>query len=88
VPDGLTLLFGVASTTTTTSGCGAAAGSEAKVLAFGDFSRFVIREVRGLRLVRRNDVYFAKNQVALRGSRIDSALTDVTALNYLHQAVT
>ena len=40
-------------------------------------------------LERSNDVYFAKNQVALRGvSRIDSALTDVTALNYLHQAVT
>jgi hypothetical protein len=34
-------------------------------------------------------VFYAKNQVALRGvSRIDSALTDVTALNYLQQAVT
>ena len=50
------------------------------MLAFGDFSRFVIREVRGLRLERRNDVYFAKNQVALRGSRIDSALNPERAL--------
>jgi hypothetical protein len=34
-------------------------------------------------------MFFAKNQVAVRGvSRIDSAFTDVTKLNYLHQAVT
>jgi HK97 family phage major capsid protein len=64
-------------------------GSDVKVLAFGDFSPFVIREVRGLRLECSNDVFFAKNQVAVRGvSRIDSALTDVIAINYLHQAVT
>jgi HK97 family phage major capsid protein len=67
----------------------AAMGSDAKVLAFGDMSRFVIREVRGLRLERSTDVFFAKNQVALRGvSRIDSALTDATSVNYLHQSVT
>jgi HK97 family phage major capsid protein len=67
----------------------AAMGSDAKVLAFGDMSRFVAREVRGFRLERSTDVYFAKNQTAVRGlTRTDSALTDVTAINYLHQAVT
>jgi HK97 family phage major capsid protein len=63
--------------------------SDAKVMVFGDMSRFVAREGGGLRLERSDDFLFSKDQIALRGvSRVDSVLTDVTALNYLHQAVT
>ncbi len=63
--------------------------SDAKVLCFGDFSRYCIREAGGLRLERSDDLYFHKDQVALRGkTRVDGVLTDATAINYLHEAVT
>jgi HK97 family phage major capsid protein len=66
----------------------AAMGSSNLIAAFGDFSRFVAREVGGLRLERSADLYFNKNQLALRGiSRLDSNLTDATAVNYLRQSV-
>jgi HK97 family phage major capsid protein len=66
-----------------------AMGSDVKVLAYGDMSRFVMREVGGLRLERSTDVFFAKNQLAVRGvSRVDSTLVDATAVNYLHMNVT
>lgn len=67
----------------------ASMASDAKVLAFGDFSRYVAREVGGLRLERSTDAFFAKNQLAVRGvSRLDAALVDATAVVHLHQAVT
>jgi HK97 family phage major capsid protein len=67
----------------------AAMGSDAKVLAYGDFGYFVAREVQGLQLETSQDVFFAKNQTAVRGyTRTDSALTDQTAVVTLHQAVT
>ena len=67
----------------------AAMGSDAKVLFYGDLSRFVMREVGGLQLERSQDFLFNKNQTAVRGlSRIDSAFVDATAGVILHQAVT
>jgi HK97 family phage major capsid protein len=67
----------------------AAMGSDAKVMAYGDMSYFVAREVGGLQLETSQDVFFAKNQLGVRGyTRTDSALTDTTAVVTLHQAVT
>jgi len=64
-------------------------GSDAKVLFYGDLSRFVMREVGGLQLERSQDFLFNKNQTAVRGlSRIDSAFVDATAGVILHQALT
>jgi len=55
----------------------------------GDLSRFVMREVGGLKLERSQDYLFGKKQLALRGlSRIDSKFVDATAGVILHQAVT
>jgi HK97 family phage major capsid protein len=66
-----------------------AMGSANTVLAYGDFSYFVAREVGGLSLEKSEDVFFAKNQTALRGyTRTDSALTDTTAVVTLRQSVT
>jgi HK97 family phage major capsid protein len=67
----------------------ASMASDAKVLAFGDFSYFAAREVQGFQLETSQDVFFAKNQLAVRAyTRTDSALTDATAVVVLHQAVT
>jgi HK97 family phage major capsid protein len=67
----------------------AAMGSDAKVLAYGDMSYFVAREVGGFELETSQDLLFNKNQLAVRGyTRTDSALTDTTAVVVLHQAVT
>ncbi|MDP9336800.1 MAG: phage major capsid protein [Actinomycetota bacterium] len=66
-----------------------AMGSDAKVLAYGDMSYFVAREVGGLQLQTSQEAFFAKNQLGVRGyTRTDSALTDTTAVVTLHQAVT
>ncbi len=66
----------------------ASMASSAVVAGFGDFSAYWAREVRGFRLERSTDLYFDKNQTALRGlTRVDSTLTDKTAFNRLRQAV-
>jgi HK97 family phage major capsid protein len=66
----------------------ASMASDAKILAYGDFSYFVGRQVNGLDLQRSTDLYFDKNQVAVRAvSRVDSQLVDTTAVVTLHQAV-
>lgn len=67
----------------------ASMASDAKIIAYGDFSAFYIRDVAGFRLERSDDLYFDKNQVAFRGIlRTDSNLIDSNAINALHQAVT
>jgi hypothetical protein len=44
--------------------------------------------VQGLRRERSTDIFFDKEQIAVRGiSRIDSDLTDPTAVVTLHQPV-
>jgi HK97 family phage major capsid protein len=71
-----------------TSAAVASMASNAKIMCYGDFSYFVGREVGGLQLQRSTDIYFDKNQTAIRGLvRIDSDLTDATAVVTLRQAV-
>lgn len=66
----------------------ASMASDAKVIAYGDFSQYYIRDTRGFRLERSDDLYFDKNQVAFRGIlRTDGDLIDTHAINGLHQAV-
>jgi HK97 family phage major capsid protein len=67
----------------------ASMASDAKVIAYGDFSAYYIRDVSGFRLERSDDLYFDKNQVAFRGLlRTDGDCIDANAINVLHQAVT
>lgn len=67
----------------------ASMASDAKVIAYGDFSSYYIRDVGSLRLERSDDAFFAQNQVAFRGIlRTDGNLIDSHAVNCLHQAVT
>jgi HK97 family phage major capsid protein len=66
----------------------ASMASDAKVIAYGDFSAYYIRDVSGFRLERSDDLLFNKNQVAFRGLlRTDGDLIDTNAINILHQAV-
>jgi HK97 family phage major capsid protein len=66
----------------------ASMASDARILCYGDLSYFVARQVQGLQLARSTDLYFDRAQIAVRGiSRIDSDLTDSTAVVHLHQAV-
>lgn len=67
----------------------ASMASDAKIVLYGDFSAYYIRDVAGFRLERSDDLYFDKNQVAFRGLlRTDGDLIDTNAINALHQAVT
>jgi HK97 family phage major capsid protein len=51
--------------------------SAVKIIAFGDWSAYWMRDVRGLRLERSTDVAFATNQTAYRGLlRTDGGLVD------------
>jgi HK97 family phage major capsid protein len=66
----------------------ASMASDAKILAYGDFSAYYIRDVIGFRLERSDDLYFDKNQAAFRGLlRSDGDVIDTQAINILHQAV-
>lgn len=63
----------------------ASLASNARVVAFGDFSAFYIRDVRDLRLERSDHLAFDKNQIAFRGQlRSDADLIDTNAIK--HQA--
>lgn len=65
----------------------AAMASDAKTIAYGDFSAYYIRDTRQFRLERSDDLLFNKNQVAFRGIlRTDGDLIDSNAINVLHQA--
>ncbi len=68
----------------------ASAASNAKTVAFGDWSAYWIRDVQGFRLERSNDLYFNLNQTAFRGLlRTDGNLVDTQgpAINILKQSV-
>jgi hypothetical protein len=43
-----------------------------RTAGFGDLSRFVVREVGGLRYERRVELLFGKDQVAVRGIRVST----------------
>jgi HK97 family phage major capsid protein len=67
----------------------AAMGSDAKTVAYGDFSAYYIRTVGNVVVERDDSRYFDTDQVAFRGKwRVDGDLIDTTAVNALHQAVT
>ena len=60
--------------------------SAVKIVAFGDWSAYWMRDVSGLRLERSTDVAFATNQTAYRGLlRTDGNLVDTQgpAINVL-----
>lgn len=67
----------------------AAMGSDAKTVAYGDFSAYYIRTVGNVVVERDDSRYFDTDQVGFRGKwRVDGDLIDTTAVNALHQNVT
>ena len=55
-----------------------------KVMVFGDFSKFVIRNVAGFVVKRSDEIYFETGQVAFMGwSRFDSRVMNTNAIKYL-----
>lgn len=66
----------------------ASMASGAKIVYFGDWSAYYIRDTRNFRLERSDDLYFNLNQVAFRGIlRTDGDLIDTNAINALVQVV-
>lgn len=66
----------------------ASMASNAKIVFYGDWSAYYIRDTRQFRLERSDDLYFDKNQVAFRGLlRTDGDLIDANAINVLKQSV-
>ncbi len=66
----------------------ASLASNAKVIAFGDFSSYYIRDAGSVRLERSDDYLFNKNQVAFRGLlRTDGDLIDSNAINIMKRSV-
>jgi HK97 family phage major capsid protein len=63
-------------------------GASAKSMVFGDFGKFVIRDVKGLTLIRLNERYADYLQIGfMMFSRADSALLDTAAIKHgLHAA--
>lgn len=55
-----------------------------KIMLFGDFSKFVIRRVRGFEILRSDERYFELLQVAFMGwLRFDSRVMNTNAIKYL-----
>lgn len=66
-----------------------AMAASAKSVVFGDWSRYFIRIVNGIRFERSDDVYFTSDQVAFRAIiRADGALIDPAALKYFQHSAT
>jgi HK97 family phage major capsid protein len=66
----------------------ASLASNAKIVAFGDFSAYYIRTVGPVVLERDDSRFFDTDEVAIRGKwRVDGDVADVTALNLLKQSV-
>jgi HK97 family phage major capsid protein len=66
----------------------ASMASNAKIVFYGDFSSYYIRDVRNFSLERSDHFLFSKNQVAFRGLlRTDGDLLDNYALTCLTQNV-
>jgi HK97 family phage major capsid protein len=58
-----------------------AMAANAKSIAFGDWSRFVVRIVKGVRLERSDDFAFSSDLVSFKAViRLDGAIVDTTAL--------
>jgi HK97 family phage major capsid protein len=55
-----------------------------KVMMFGNWKKFVIRDVAGFVVKRSDEIYFETGQVAFMGwSRFDSRVMNSSALKYL-----
>ena len=66
----------------------ASMASNAKIVFYGDWSAYYIRDTRNFRLERSDDLLFDKNQIAFRGIlRTDGDLIDSNAINVLKQSV-
>ncbi len=66
----------------------ASMASNAKIVYYGDWSAYYIRDTRNFRLERSDDLLFDKNQIAFRGIlRTDGDLIDANALVCLTQNV-
>lgn len=66
----------------------AAAGSNAKTVAFGDMSAYYVRTVGNPVIESDSSRYFDTDQVAFRGKwRVDGDLIDTTAINVIKQSV-
>jgi len=66
----------------------ASMASNAKIVYYGAWEAYYIRDTRNFRLERSDDLYFDKNQVAFRGLlRTDGDLIDANAINALKQSV-
>ena len=66
----------------------ASLASNAKVVAFGDFSSYYVRTVGPVRLERDDSVYFATDEVGIRGKwRVDGDCIDTTAINIIKRSV-
>lgn len=66
----------------------ASLASNAKVIAFGDFSAYYIRIASGFTLERSDDFAFNTDLVTFRGkTRVDGDVIDTTALNILKRSV-
>jgi len=56
---------------------------------YGDFSKFIIRDVAGMAIKRSNEVYMETDQAVFVGfMRTDSRLMDTAAVKYMRQIVT
>ena len=56
---------------------------------YGDFSKFIIRDVAGMAIKRSNEVYMETDQVVFVGfMRTDSRLMDAQAVKYMRQITT
>jgi HK97 family phage major capsid protein len=66
----------------------AAAGASAKSLAFGDWSRYFVRMVNGVRIERSDDFAFQNDLVSFKAViRLDGALVDLNAVKtFQHSA--
>lgn len=66
----------------------ASMASNARILAFGDWSSYYVRTVGPLQFERNDSVYFAEDQSAFRGKwRVDADTVDATAVNVMNQNV-
>lgn len=67
----------------------AAAGSNAKLMLFGDLNAYYVRTVGPIQLDRDDSRYFDTDQVGFRAKwRVDGELADTTAVNALKMSVT
>lgn len=61
--------------------------ANAKTVLFGDFSKFVIRQIKGITLARANERYIEYNQTGFMAiARYDSKVMNNTAIKYLAHA--